>query len=89
MSRNVNVSKTTVAQESATLEEMKTVRRKPQISDFILKETIGFGNFGKVVLAFNTLTNTECALKIIRKDSILKMKHADHLISELQILTML
>ena len=38
-----------------------------EINDYILKEDIGKGNFGKVKLAVNKLTNEEYAIKIINK----------------------
>ena len=59
---------------------------KPKISDFELQEVIGLGNFGKVIKAFNKMTNKLVALKVLNKDNIAQMKHVDHVINEREVL---
>ena len=56
------------------------------INDYILKEDIGQGNFGKVKLAVNKLTNEEYAIKIINK-KIMKIKMKNVIFKENQIIT--
>jgi serine/threonine protein kinase len=41
-----------------------------QIKNYILKEDIGEGNFGKVKLGISKTTKEEFAIKIINKDQI-------------------
>ena len=57
-----------------------------EINDYILKEDIGQGNFGKVKLAVNKLTNEEYAIKIINK-KILKIKMRNVIFKENEIIT--
>ena len=75
---NIEISPFTPAREN-----------KPKISDFQIQELIGVGNFGKVMKAYNIVRKQLCALKIVRKESIALMKHADHMINELEVLKML
>ena len=57
-----------------------------EINDYILKEDIGQGNFGKVKLAINKLTNEEFAIKIINK-KIMKIKMKNIIFKENEIIT--
>ena len=57
-----------------------------EINDYILKEDIGQGNFGKVKLAINKLTNEEFAIKIINK-KIMKIKMKNVIFKENEIIT--
>jgi serine/threonine protein kinase len=59
---------------------------KSKISDFELKEVVGIGNFGKVHKAFNLKKNRTCALKVLIKESVAKMKQVEHIISEKEVL---
>ena len=43
---------------------------KPCLDDFTIEQTIGVGNFGKVMLAFNNKTKQHSALKVIAKSKI-------------------
>ena len=57
-----------------------------EINDYILKEDIGQGNFGKVKLAVNKLTNEEYAIKVINK-KIMKIKMKNVIFKENEIIT--
>ena len=57
-----------------------------EINDYILKEDIGQGNFGKVKLAVNKLTNEEYAIKVINK-KIMKIKMKNVMFKENEIIT--
>ena len=61
-------------------------KENSEINDYILKEDIGQGNFGKVKLAVNKLTNEEYAIKIINK-KIMKIKMKNVIFKENQIIT--
>jgi len=57
-----------------------------EINGYILKEDIGQGNFGKVKLAINKLTNEVFAIKIINK-KIMKIKMKNVIFKENEIIT--
>jgi serine/threonine protein kinase len=46
------------------------LRPRPKVSDFEIQELIGIGNFGTVHKAWNNKDQRECALKIIKKESV-------------------
>jgi serine/threonine protein kinase len=52
-------------------------------------EVVGVGNFGRVVKAKNLVEDRIVALKIIDKETVDLMKHADHLVSEKTVLSLL
>ena len=57
-----------------------------QIKNYILKEDIGEGNFGKVKLGISKTTNEEFAIKIINKDQI-KIKMKNKIFRENEVIT--
>ena len=57
-----------------------------QIKNYILKEDIGEGNFGKVKLGVSKTTNEEYAIKIINKDQI-KIKMKNKIFRENEVIT--
>lgn len=70
--------------------ETVTDDKKPRITDFELQQTIGTGNFGKVVHAISKKhAEEESALKIITKSSIETMKYANHVLTELKVMQFL
>ena len=61
-------------------------RTKLNIDDFVFLKTIGIGLFGKVKLAKWKTKDKSCAIKIISKECIIKMKQVQHVINEKEIL---
>ena len=47
-------------------------RRKVSLDNFILLKVLGKGNFGKVILSKSKNTGRLCAIKVLKKDSILQ-----------------
>lgn len=47
-------------------------RHKVSLDNFILLKVLGKGNFGKVILSKSKNTNRLCAIKVLKKDSILQ-----------------
>lgn len=47
-------------------------RRKVSLDNFILLKVLGKGNFGKVILSKSKNSNRLCAIKVLKKDSILQ-----------------
>ena len=58
-----------------------------KLSDLEVKETIGTGTFGRVRLVKHKGTGKHFALKILKKQEILRMKQVDHILSESSILS--
>lgn len=58
-----------------------------KLSDLELKETLGTGTFGRVRLCRHKQQGAFMALKILKKQEILRMKQVDHILSEAAILT--
>ncbi|KAJ9470634.1 Protein kinase DC2 [Diplonema papillatum] len=58
-----------------------------QLSDLELKETLGVGTFGRVRLAKTKKGNQYFALKILKKQEIIRMKQVDHILAEANILS--
>jgi serine/threonine protein kinase len=61
-------------------------KKKINLTDFDLSVTLGTGSFGRVKLAKNLATGDFTALKILKKNDIIKLKQVDHVISENTIL---
>jgi len=61
-------------------------KKKINLDDFDIKITLGTGSFGRVKLAKKKKTGEVCALKILKKHDIIKLKQVDHVISENTIL---
>lgn len=59
----------------------------PDLSEFELLETLGTGTFGRVRLCrHKTQQEKYFALKILKKNEIIRLKQVEHIISEKQIL---
>ena len=56
------------------------------LSDFTLKRTLGTGSFGRVILSQHKATKHWVAIKVLRKDKVIKMKQVEHTKYEKQIL---
>jgi len=56
------------------------------LSDFTIKVTVGTGSFGRVKLIVQIKTGKYYALKILKKNEIIKLKQVDHILSEISIL---
>lgn len=56
------------------------------LSDFTIKITVGTGSFGRVKLIVQIKTGKYYALKILKKNEIIKLKQVDHILSEISIL---
>ena len=58
------------------------------LADFELDRTIGTGSFGRVVIAYVRSDRTQrYALKMLKKENIVKMKQVEHTLNEKKILT--
>ena len=68
---------------------LKVVPKKVKLSDYQIDRTLGTGSFGRVKLAKNKSTGKYCALKILKKAEIIKLKQVDHIMNEIRILTMI
>ena len=58
-----------------------------KLSDLEMKETLGTGTFGRVRLCRHKTLNKHFALKILKKQEILRMKQVDHILAEAAILS--
>jgi protein kinase A len=70
------------------METGKSVIKKITLDEYIVKQTLGTGSFGRVKLAFSLKENKYYALKILKKIEIQKLKQVDHILSEISILNM-
>lgn len=61
-------------------------KKKVNLTDFDVSVTLGTGSFGRVKLAREKKSGDYCALKILKKHDIIKLKQVDHVISENTIL---
>ena len=60
---------------------------KPKLEDFTIVSTLGIGYFGEVKLAkWKTYLNQPCAIKIVSKENAIKLKQAEHLLTEREML---
>lgn len=60
--------------------------KKRKLTDYEVYQTLGTGSFGRVKLAMNKNTKSYCALKILKKAEIIRLKQVDHIINENTIL---
>jgi serine/threonine protein kinase len=67
----------------------KALPKELKIGDFDLKKTLGTGAFGRVRFVFYKQTGQHYALKMLKKQAIVKMKQVDHVMSEKSILARL
>lgn len=61
-------------------------KKKIDLKDYDLLQTLGTGSFGRVRLAREKANGRYFAMKILKKHDIIKLKQVDHVISENTIL---
>jgi serine/threonine protein kinase len=59
---------------------------KLNLTDFELKLTLGTGTFGRVMLARHPSTNSFVAIKILKKEKIVRLKQVEHVTYEKKLL---
>lgn len=64
----------------------KTEASKWKLSDLEMCETVGTGTFGRVRLVKHKETGKYAALKILKKQEVLRMKQVDHVMAEASLL---
>ncbi|KAL7701083.1 protein kinase A catalytic subunit [Lotmaria passim] len=64
----------------------KAEASKWKLSDLEMRETVGTGTFGRVRLVMHKESGKYAALKILKKQEILRMKQVDHVLAEASIL---
>jgi len=65
------------------------VPKKLKLTDYELGHTLGTGSFGRVKIAKNKTTGKYCAIKILKKAEIIKLKQVDHIMNEVRILSII
>ena len=68
---------------------LKVKPHKVKISEYEFMQTLGAGSFGRVKLSKHKSTGKFCAIKILKKAEIIKLKQVDHIMNEVKILTMI
>ncbi|GET87820.1 protein kinase A catalytic subunit [Leishmania tarentolae] len=64
----------------------KAEASKWRLSDLEMRETVGTGTFGRVRLVKHKGTGQYAALKILKKQEVLRMKQVDHVLAEASLL---
>ncbi|ORY03179.1 camp-dependent protein kinase 9 [Basidiobolus meristosporus CBS 931.73] len=59
------------------------------LADFELEKTLGTGTFGRVYLARHKGTDNYYAMKVLKKEVVVRLKQVEHINSEKQILTLI
>ena len=62
---------------------------KISLKDFEIMQTLGIGSFGVVKLIRNKVNKKYYALKMLKKEDLIKLKQIDHVKSEITVLSML
>ena len=75
--------------DEAKIQKKQIFVNKISLNDYIIKETVGTGSYGRVHICRNKKTNKIYALKILKKTEILRLKQVDHIYSEYTILSMI
>jgi serine/threonine protein kinase len=64
----------------------KSVEQNVTLDDFVLLTTVGQGSFGKVIQVRKKDTGEILAMKILKKDHVIKRKQLEHTMAERKIL---
>jgi len=64
-------------------------KEKIKLADFEILDTLGTGSFGRVRLGRHKKTKKIYAIKMLKKNEIIRLKQVDHIYSEFQILNQL
>lgn len=68
---------------------LKVKPKKINLSDYEFERVLGTGSFGRVKLAKHKKDGKYCAIKILTKSEIIKLKQVDHIMNEIRILTLI
>lgn len=80
-------SKMTIKGKDGTSSRSKELNSEyPDLKEFELLDTLGTGTFGRVRLCRHSKQDKYFALKILKKNEIIRLKQVEHIISEKQIL---
>lgn len=79
---NANGGESVVANQLAETERKKKV----SLDDFVLLKTVGKGSFGKVIQVRKKDTGKIYAMKVLKKDQVIKRKQYEHTMAERRIL---
>lgn len=64
-------------------------KQKLTINDYHINATLGTGSFGRVHLVRSKIDNKFSAMKVLRKNDIVKLRQVEHTVNEKQILDQL
>eukprot|EP00123_Amoebidium_parasiticum_P013498 comp21990_c1_seq1/m.31792 comp21990_c1_seq1/g.31792 ORF comp21990_c1_seq1/g.31792 comp21990_c1_seq1/m.31792 type:complete len:473 (-) comp21990_c1_seq1:231-1649(-) len=69
-----------------TLQSPRPARSENRLAQYEVYRTLGTGSFGRVMLVKEKATGRYCALKIIKKEIVIKLKQVEHTANEKNIL---
>ncbi|ORY04817.1 Pkinase-domain-containing protein [Basidiobolus meristosporus CBS 931.73] len=73
--------------KSTVAESEENEKKKFSLKDFKLLQTLGTGTFGRVYLAQHIGTENYYAMKVLKKEVVVRLKQIEHINSEKQILS--
>eukprot|EP01135_Chromosphaera_perkinsii_P000659 Nk52_evm26s147 gene=Nk52_evmTU26s147 len=65
---------------------VKDIAPGAPLNDFVRIKTLGTGSFGNVLLVKHKVTKRYCAMKVMEKEKIVRLKQVDHTLNERRIL---